>query len=151
MSEAPEDFADLLQTNAEDAVRPPPRPGGTYRATLKSSADTVSKQKRTKGLEMTFADLEPLSDVDSARWDEYVGSPMIKPEEDVMTDSFWITPKSLYRIRELCECCGVDPAGKTVLQMLADAMGERLLITVQQVVGEKGTYSNITGYAKDDE
>jgi len=76
---------------------------------------------------------------------------MIKPEEDVMTDSFWITAKSLYRLRELCECAGVDPAGKTILQMVAEAMGERLLITVEQVVGAKGTYSNIVGYAKDDE
>ena len=150
MSEAPQDFSDLLNTAAEDAVRPPARPGGTYRATLKSAEDTISSKKRTKGLEMTFVDLEPLSDVDGAAWEEYVASPMIKPEEDSMSDSFWITSKSLYRIRELCECCGVDPKGKTVLQMVADSIGERLLLTVQQTVGEKGVYSNITGYAKDE-
>ena len=149
-SNAPEDFSDLLSTNAEDAVRPPPRPGGTYRATLKSGSDVTSSKKHTKGLEMTYSDLEPMNDVNSDAWNEYASSPMIKPETDVMTDSFWITPKSLYRIRELCECCGVDAAGKTVLQMLGDAMGNRLLITVQQVVGDKGTYSNITGYGKEE-
>ncbi len=119
-------------------------------ATLKKSEDVTSSKKRTKGLEMTFSDLEPQSDVNSDSYDEYASSPMIKPETDVMSDSFWVTPKSLYRIRELCECCGVSPEGKTVLQMVADAMGERLLITVQQTVGEKGTYSNITGYAKNE-
>ena len=149
-SDAPADFADLLNTNAEDAVKPPPRPGGTYQATLKSSADTTSTRKRTKGLEMTFSDLSPMADVDTALYDAYCASPMIKADEDVMTDSFWITAKALYRIRELCECAGVEPKGKTLLQMVADAMGERLLITVQQTVGEKGTYSNITGYAKDE-
>ena len=150
MSDAPEDFSELLDTNAEDAVRPPPRPGGTYLATLKKSEGVTSTKKRTKGLEMTFSDLSPQSDVNSDAYDEYINSPMIKVEEDVMTDSFWITPKSLFRIRELCECCGIEPVGKTILQMLADAMGERLLITVQQTVGDKGTYSNISGYAKDE-
>jgi hypothetical protein len=146
-SEAPDNFADLLNTDAKDAVRPPPRPGGTYLATLKSSAETTSSKKRTKGLEMTFSDLEPQSDVNSDAYEAYSSSPMIKPETDVMTDSFWVTPKSLYRIKELCICCGIEPEGKTVLQMVGDAMGERLLITVQQTVGDKGTYSNITGYA----
>ncbi|MGW8177686.1 MAG: hypothetical protein ACWGQW_02660 [bacterium] len=150
MSEAPQDFSDLLNTSAEDAVRPPARPGGTYRATFKSSADTISSKKRTKGLEFTFSDLEPLSDVDQAAWDNYVSSPAVKPEEDTMTDTFWITQKSLYRIREFCEACGVDPKGKTLIQMVADALGERVLLTVQQTVGEKGTFSNITGYAKDE-
>ena len=149
MSEAPQDFVDLLSTNAEDAVRPPPRPGGTYRATFKSSSDVTSRQKRTKGLEFTFSDLEQLSDVDSAAWEAYCASPAVKPEEDTMSDTFWITQKSLYRIREFCECCGVAAAGRTILQMVADSVGERVLLTVQQNVGEKGTFSNITGYATD--
>lgn len=150
MSEAPQDFSALLDSPAEDAVRPPARPGGTYRARFKSSADTISRQKRTKGLEFTFSDLEPLSDVDSGAYENYVSSPAVKPEEDVMTDSFWITPKALYRIRELCEACGASPEGKTVIQMVGDALGETLLLTVQQTVGDKGTFSNITGYAKDE-
>ena len=149
-SAVPDNFQDLLNTNAEDAVRPPARPGGTYRATLKSSEDTISSRKRTKGLEMTFSDLEPLSDVDSAAWDEYSNSPAVKPAEDTMSDSFWITSKSLYRLREFCEACGVAPGGKTILQMVADSIGERLLVTVQQTVGDKGTYAQITGYAKDE-
>ena len=149
MSEAPEDFTDLLSTQAEDAVRPPARPGGTYRTTFKSSSDVTSRQKRTKGLEFTFVDLEPLSDVDSEAWQAYIASPAVKPEEDQMSDTFWITRKSLYRIREFCEACGTPPAGRTILQMVADSIGERVLITVQQNVGEKGTFSNITGYAKD--
>jgi hypothetical protein len=150
MSEAPQDFSDLLNTSAEDAVRPPARPGGTYRSTFKSSADTISSKKRTKGLEFTFADLEPLSDVDQGAWEHYVASPAVKPEEDVMTDTFWITQKSLYRIREFCEACGVGADGKTIIQMVGDALGERVLLTVQQNMGEKGTFSNITGYAKDE-
>jgi len=150
MSEAPQDYEDLLNTNAEDAVRPPARPGGTYLCTLKSAEDTVSSKKRTKGLEMTFSDLEPQADVDSGAWDEYCAAPMIKADEETMSESFWITAKSLYRIKELCECCGIDPKGKTVLQMVADATGERLLITVQQTVTEKGVYANITGFAKDE-
>jgi len=150
MSEAPQDFSDLLNTSAEDAVRPPARPGGTYRATFKSSADTISTKKRTRGLEFTFSDLEPLSDVNQEAWDNYISSPAVKPEEDTMTDTFWITQKSLYRIREFCEACGVKPEGKTIIQMVGDALGERVLLTVQQTVGEKGTFSNITGYAKDE-
>ena len=150
MSDAPANFEDLLNTSATDAVRPPARPGGTYRGTFKSSADTISSKKRTKGLEMTFSDLEPLGDVDMAAYDNYVSSPAVKPEEDVMTDSFWITTKALYRIREFCEACGVDAEGRTVIQMVGDALGERVLLTVQQTVGDKGTYSNITGYAKDE-
>lgn len=149
-SDAPTDFTDLLNMNAEDAVRPPARPSGTYRATLKSSADTISSKKRTRGLEMTFSDLEPMSDVDSAAWEAYIASPAVKPEEDTMSDSFWLTSKSLYRLREFCEACGVSPAGKTIIQMVADAVGERVLLTVQQNVGEKGTYAQITGYAKDE-
>jgi hypothetical protein len=151
MSDAPSDFADLLDMNAEDAVRPPPRPGGTYVATLKSATDTISKEKRTPGLEMTFSDLDPQSDVNDDAYQEYIASPMVKPEEDTMSDSFWKTPKSVFRIRELCECCGVEAKGKTLAQMLGEAMGERLLITVQQNVGKGGTYANITGYAKIEE
>ncbi len=151
MTDVPQDFSDLLNTSAEEVVRPPARPGGTYRGTFKSSADTISSKKRTNGLEFTFSDMEPLSDVDQAAWENYVSSPAVKPEEDTMSDSFWITTKSLYRIKEFCEACGVNAAGKTIIQMVGDAIGERVLLTVQQTVGEKGTYSNITGYAKDDE
>ena len=147
---APDSFSDLLNTPAEEAVRPPPRPGGTYRCTFKSSADTISRQKRTKGLEFTFSDFEPLSDVDQGAYDNYVASPAVKPEDDVMTDSFWLTLKALYRIKEFCEACGGSPEGKTIIQMVGDALGERVLVTVQQTVGEKGTFSNITGFAKDE-
>ncbi len=150
MSEAPSNFQDLLNTNAEDAVRPPARPGGTYRATLKAAADTLSSKKRTPGLEMNFTDLEPLSDVDTAAYEAYCASPAVKIEEDSMSDSFWLTTKSLYRLREFCEACGVAAKGKTILQMVGDSIGARVLLTVTQNVGDKGTYSQISGYALDE-
>lgn len=144
---APQSFEDLLNSDAADAVRPPPRPGGTYLVTVKSSEQVKSSRKGTPGVEFTFTDFEPQGDVDADTWEQYLESPVIDVKMDSMTDTFWITPKSKYMLKEFCEACGSSPEGRTLGQMVEDVMGAKVLATVKQTVGDRSVFANIEGYA----
>ena len=149
---APENYMALLDMKSEDAIPAPVRPGGTYRITVKSNKETQSSQKQTPGIEFTFTDWEPMSSVNKTAWDEYVASPVIDPVTDSMTYSFWLTAKAMFMLKEFCVACGVDPAGKTIAQMVADAMGERVLVEVQQSIGQRSgrAFAEIKGFALDE-
>ena len=64
-TQAAPDFQALLNMPAEDAVKPPAMPVGTYRSLVKGQQAVTSRDKGTPGIEFTFAQFEPQNDVDS--------------------------------------------------------------------------------------
>ncbi len=147
--ELPEDFADLLDMEGSDAVRAPAIPGGTYLALLKSNEAVRSNPpKLTPGLLLTYANLEPQEDVDHSKWKEYTESPVIDDNNISMQERCWLTPKSMFRLKDICIAAGADENQK-VGKMVADSMNCQILIVVKQSVGSDGAsvFSEIVGHA----
>ena len=144
-----EEWEKLLDTNAEDAVKPPPLPKGTYRVVVEGQQAVTSSRKGTPGIEFTFGKFEPGPDVDPGQWQEYTTHKGIQGRSPTRTESFWVTPAALYRLREFCEKCGAKPDG-TLKKMVADAIGTLVMVSVEQTVSAKDgetIYDNITDFA----
>jgi len=148
------DFQDLLDLDASDVVRPPAKPSGDYRVLVKDQELIKSRDKGTPGVQFTFTDWEPMSNVDVDKWQEYLDSPAIDADKIAEQEVFWWTKKSGYRLKEFClKCIGYTgkpeeykgPMGK----LIADATGQQVIVTTTQSVARTtGTvYSEISGYA----
>ena len=150
MSEGVVDFEQLLDMDAENAVKAPPMPGGTDRALVSENETVTSSQKGTPGIKFTFRGLDPMSDVDVDRWQAYLESPVINKEDINLSDTFYLTPKAMFRLKDFCLACGTGEAGK-MGKLVADAMKQTVLIEVKQSVSRDGknVYSEIVGYTED--
>ena len=142
------DFQELLNMDAENAVRPPAMPSGTYKCRVKQQQGVKSRDKGTPGIQFDFTDWEPQADVDVDRWQEFCSSPVINPTTLTKSETFWLTPPAMWRLKEFCVACGTaknGPMGKLV----ADAVGQSVLVSVTQTVGQDGqsVYNNLGGYA----
>lgn len=144
------DFTELLETNAEDAVRPPPQPSGTYRVLLSEAEQVRSREKKTPGIQFTLTNWEPLPDVDADRWQEYIAHPMIEANKISRIHTFWLTKKSLYRLKEFCVLAGSDGEGQ-MGKLVADVKGNTVLCKLVQTVGERDTiYNEIQDFVTDE-
>jgi len=147
------DFQELLNMKAGDAVRPPAKPSGTYRVLVKENQMTKSPQKGTPGVKFTFTDWSPTADVDVDAWEVYLKSPVVDEDTITMEDTFYLTKKAMFLLKEFCKACGAEGDDSTPMgKLVADAMQQRVLIKVSQSVGKDGVsvYNNIDGYAKDE-
>lgn len=151
------DFQELLDTDASEMVKPPPKPSGEYRLLVKDQELIKSRDKGTPGVQFTFTKWEPMATVDVDKWKQYCDSPAIDPDKLSEQEVFWWTKKSGYRLKEFClKCIGYDgdpndykgPMGK----LIADAVGQTIIATVVQQVSRNtgAVYNEITGYAKDE-
>lgn len=143
----PMSFDELLDIDASDAIKPPTRPGGTYLCTVAIAEQVKSSKKGTPGIQYTFTNFQPQSDVDQDRWSEYVNSPVVDLSTDNMTSTFWLTAKSRFMLKEFAEKCGVNANGRSLRQMSDDVIGAEVLVTVRQTVGDRSTYANIEEFA----
>lgn len=145
-----EEWEDLLNMNAEDAVKPPPRPNGTYRCLVKKKGLSVSKEKKTKGADFEFSVWDAQSDVDPGQWKAYLEHKAIKGNPGVESKTFYLTPKAVHRLREFCEACGARPDG-TLKKMMDDADGHSVLVVIKQRLLDDGetVVGDIHSFAKD--
>lgn len=145
-----EDWKELLDMDATQAVRPPPFPNGTYRVLVASQQMVKSDKKQTPGVEFTFKKWDPKSDVNSEKWLEFLKHPAIAGTELVDTDTFWLTRKAMPRLREFAEKCGAKPDG-TMAKMVSDAVNSTILVVRKQRVLDDGqtVVSDIESYAAD--
>ena len=147
-----DDWNELLDMDSEAAVKPPPLPKGHYRALIEEYKMVKSSQKQTPGVEFTFTQLDPQSDVDPEKWQEFSQSPAIIAAGAARTDTFWLTQKSMYRLKDFCETAGVVPEGKKMRQLVAETKGNTILIQVGHEVSQKDgqtVFDTIQGFAKD--
>ena len=73
-----DDWNDLLTMPAEDAIKPPPVPKGTYRGYIESQEQVKSRDKGTPGVQFNFTKLDPQADVSPEAWREYKEHPTIQ-------------------------------------------------------------------------
>jgi hypothetical protein len=145
------DFTSLLETNAEDAVRPPPQPSGTYRVLIHKANQVRSGVKKTPGIEFELTNWDPLSDVDSDAWAAYREHPMIDADKISRMETFWMSKKSLYRLKDFCILAGSNGEGQ-MGKLVADIVGNTVLAKLVQTPGEgDAIYNEVQEFVADDQ
>ena len=144
------DFGALLETDAADAVRPPLMPTGQYRCMVKGSKRIKSRVKQTPGLEFELVNFEPMSDVDVDQWNEFVSHKLIDVKKLSKQTTFYVTPAALYRLKEFCEFCGVEPVG-TLQKLVAETKGQNVLVMIVQTPFDDGSgaFNELQSFAQD--
>lgn len=153
-SDMSQDLQALLNMRADQVERPPILPVGDYIASIAKHEMTTSSVKQTPGVELTWkimaahesVDMEELEKVKDWRGRE-------------ITDTFYITPKALWRLTGdvehgvdgLAQHLGIDTAGKSVLEVVSELDGKTAMISVtrEQAQNDKSSfYNRIKGYQR---
>lgn len=138
------DFDNMLDMDLDAIHRPPPLPVGTYRVLVEDKQYVKSAKKGTDGCEFTFSNWEPQDDVDKEELEEYLaqpGSNLQSYKRSGNDTTFWMTPKTLWRLKEFIEKCGVSaqgPLGKA----LEECKGQNVLCFLDQTPGRDGGVFN---------
>jgi hypothetical protein len=142
------DFEELLNFEAANAVKPPPMPNGTYRVLVDANEMVKSQNKGTPGVMFTLTGFEPQASVDVDKWQEYLASPAIDPNKISRQETFYLTPKAMWRLKDFCVKAGAKDTGP-MKQLIADAMKQTILVEIEQSVSQDGetVYNNVRSYA----
>lgn len=132
------DFSNLLSVKADDIKRPPIKPAGTYHAMILGYEMGRSSQKKTPYVRFGFGGLQPGADIDPASCVDSDGAPIDfskwKPNID-----FFLTPDSVYRLKEFLESLGIPSAGRELREMIPESRNLPVLLTVSVKPNEDGT------------
>ncbi len=143
------DFTSLLDTEVEEAKRPPVIPQGTWTMMVKSYKEVTSSQKGTPGVEFTLVLQSPGDDVDIAALEAFSEKADITKRQ--MRHSFWVTDGALFMMREFIEHCGISHTGKTFKQVLPEVVGQAVKAYVNQTPsrrpGDDSVFNEITSFA----
>ena len=134
-------FSSVLDTPAGDIERPKAAPVGSYVCVVQGQPKIdKSAKKQTEYVEYTLKPLEALDDVDEdalADWG-------IKDKTFRIT--FYITEKSIYRLKEFLEHCGVDMDDEgSMRQYIAEAAGKQVVAHIVHEASRDGgaVYANV--------
>jgi hypothetical protein len=134
------DFNSILDTPVEEIKAKPPLPVGTYDFRIKKLDNVKSSQKKTDGIEFACEAYAANDDVDQ----EMLVASGGLPRELNLT--FWITADSANMVKEfLTDKCGMDGTGKTLRQLLAEAVNQSFRGVVVHGTSSKSgrTYAQI--------
>lgn len=125
------DFRNLLSRPADNVKRPVPVPGGTYYGTIKSREFGESPEKKTPYVRFHLVNIRAGEDVDPAMLTE------IDLAKKEMRADFYITPDSEYRLVEALESMGIDKSGRSLGEMIEDAINQDVMIDVSVKPNQK--------------
>lgn len=144
------DFSQLLRKPAGEAKRPPILPAGDYEALIKSFEPGESRQKKTPFIRFNVGLTSWPNDA-PAEWDEvdpetgkthhYTQADVELGKRQLRTD-FYLTEDALFRLDEFLRSLGIDPAGRSYEEILPEAIGQPVLVEVQQYLNQE---TNRTG------
>jgi len=142
-------FEALLNTQVEDAERPPPMPEGTWTFQIKTHRHMNSSRKGTPGVEFEVTPTGWDDDVDADEVAAYTEKVDLKEKKIAGNDTtFWITKDALPMLRDFLEKMGLDTNSRTFKQCLPDTTGCQVKGLVRHNPGDDGnTYANIVRWA----
>ncbi len=111
------DFKALLKQQADEVVRPPPIPAGTWGCQIQSHTFGKSAKKQTPYVQFAWALMEPGPDIDTAELEDF------KHQGKVIKQDFYVTEDALYRLREFFENLGCEVQGKSLEELVQDSTG----------------------------
>jgi len=132
-------FEEILNRKASEIKPPQAYPVGTYHCLVDGPlAPGKSSQKQTDLLQAKFKILSPLQDVDAmqAAEQQIVGKYIV--------NDYYVTDKTDWRIKELCEHCGIDfgtegaPDEKSLKEGVAELAGKQVLVKLKHEISQDG-------------
>ncbi len=149
MSNGEVDFRALLQTQVEDAERPPTFPIGNYESIVTGHEMGKSAKKGTPFVRFHIKLISPTEDVDPELFAECGGIAKLT-DRKAMHKDFYITGDALYRLREFLEGpCQLSCSGRAFDEVIPEATNISILSHIAHRQGE-GTKSNETYMDLDD-
>ena len=129
-------FMSVLDKPAESLEAPKPIPVGNYLAIINGPHETKEVgQNKTLFAAFPVKLIQPQPDVDMAALQDALTSKdgTVKSLGDVkMTHDMALTENSAFIVRDwLRDVLGIDEAGKTLRQMLGEAVGKQFIATVK--------------------
>lgn len=126
------DFNELMRAPADTFKRPIPLPVGTYQGRMGKYEIKKSKEKQTPYIQWQ---IQLLAAGDDIKPEDLSG---IEVEKKVLSRNFFVTPDASYRLTEFLKTCGIDVAGRTFNELLPEAMGASVLVSVIQRPSKDG-------------
>jgi hypothetical protein len=124
-------FGSILSMPAQDAVRPPTLPRGFYVCAVESFREDKSSQKQTPFTEFQLKVLRPWEKDGVIQADEDELEEYGEVKDAILNIQFYQTEKSIYRLREFLEHCGVDLTdGKSFEQAIPEARNCQVIARV---------------------
>ena len=127
------DFNNLLSTNLDGVKRPPVKPAGTYLATISGYKFDVSPQKKTPYCRFEVVGISPGEDIEPDQMKSEDGTP-IDLSKWKPTFDFYLTPESMFRLKEFLEALGIQTQGRELKEVLPETklMPVMFTCTLQQ-------------------
>jgi len=131
----------LLDTKVDDIKRPKPLPVGTYSFLIKESTLGESSQKKTPYVRFDCQPIGFEADVNTAELD---GIDLGKRSIGL---DFFLTADALWRAKEFFEKIGLESAGRSLREVIAECAGKQFKAYVKheasQREGDDSKYSRI--------
>lgn len=131
-------FTDILNRPAEDIKPPVTLPMGSYHTVVVGLPEQgQSSKKKTDFLKFTHRIVAALDDVDPDAIAEFQqdGEQIAGQEID---NTFYITEKSVFMLKEFVENCGVDLSGRTLMEGIEDIPNSEVIISIKHEASEDG-------------
>lgn len=119
-------FNHLLSKPADDVKRPPLLPAGTYHGRVSSHKFDESANKKTPycryqiDIQSAGADIEP-SMMDG-----------IDLSKRQLRKDFYLTDDALWRLKDFLVSCGIPSHGRSMAEMVPDAINQPVILSVTQ-------------------
>lgn len=143
------DFRKLLSISADDVKATPPLPTGTYSLLVTKFEFGESAQKKTPFVRYHFTILGAQPDVDQARLAEATAVRLLA--ERSLEEEFYITPAALPRLKEFIQQCGVITEGRSMGDIVPEAVGRTVLGYVieepSQRPGDSRVFNRLSTFA----
>ena len=142
-------FGSILDRKSSEVERPRPLPVGNYLCQVKGLPTyDKSTKKHTEYVEFSMVPIQALDDVDQEQLAEVGGL-----AGKTIDATFYLTEKSIWRLTEFLNDCGVEEDDLSIRQRVEQSPGCQVICTIIHEPSRdgKGVYANFGGSAPVDE
>lgn len=130
-------LAALLNTKADEVERPLALPDGTYFGIIRRHEFITSSQKKTPGVQYTSEITHAHEDVDLADYLDKDGNTKEVRGKEVRS-TFWLSEKALFMLTDFIESCGIDPAGRSLGELIPQVIGQPVVLDIVRTPLDSG-------------
>ncbi len=139
-------FDDVLNTTADSITRPPPKPPGTYLASVTAFPEMLTRNTKDGEKSILSFKIKLVQPQDDVSQDDFALQPDISSWFPLKLD-FWLDDLNALK-RFLIDVLHIDGGDRTIKEMLAETPGKTFLATIELKPytrdGEPGFIENIT-------
>jgi hypothetical protein len=132
-------FQDILNRPADEIKPPVTLPMGSYHTVIVGLPEQgQSSKKKTDYLKFQHKIIAPFDDVDPESIKEFEADGETIAGQTV-DNTFYITDKSAFMLKQFVENCGIDLSGKSLAEALDELPNAEVIIHIKHESSEDGT------------